>query len=235
VETEATVPGDIKIVDPDRDEILPIIQDYPVRFADNENPLIAISDIDDTLLVSYTANFWNRIRTILLTAPEKRKAVSFTIGILDAILQKRGTIFYVSKSESNLFGLLTRIILNHQLPEGNLSLTPYLHFRQLLKPKKGKDFKLKVIRRIIDNSPDKKFILLGDDTQQDMMVYTNIAKLYPDKILKIYIRKTIKQLFGNKLAYFNSLKETGIPLLYFSDQDPLEEEILILKKLNTKI
>jgi phosphatidate phosphatase APP1 len=220
--------GDIKVIA--GNEELEIPQTYPMIFANSSFPLVVISDIDDTLIVSYTASNWNRIRTILFTSPQMRRAVSFTGDILNAIRERQGRIHYVSKSESNLFRLITSVIQKHKLPEGNLFLTPYLRYNQLLHSKKGMNYKLHSIQRIIDNSPDKRFILMGDDTQQDMSVYASIAKLYPHRIFKIYIRRTRKQLLGEKKKQLDKLRDSGLPFAYFADQDPVEQELQLIEK-----
>ena len=103
--------------------------------------------------------------TLLFVSPNKRKPINFTKEILNKIDTKKGRVFYVSKSEGNLFVMLTKFIINNNLPAGHLTLTPYIRFNQLLRPKKGKDFKEQMIRLIMDNSPEKKFILMSDDTQ----------------------------------------------------------------------
>lgn len=214
---------------------LKINQSYPFVFQRSDYPIMVISDVDDTLLVSYTASTWNRIWTILFTSPENRKSVGFTREILKAVSNMRGRIFYVSKSESNLFILLTSVIQKQNLPAGKLILTPFLRYTQLLHPKKGKDYKLKAIQKIIINSPNKMFILMGDDTQQDISVYTSIVKQYPDKIFKVYIRRTRKQLLGQKKKQLENLKNSVVSFFYFSDQDPVKQEIEIIEKKNNEI
>ncbi len=231
LETEVVSFRDIEIIDPLENNQIPIIQDYPKIFENSNYPVSVISDIDDTLMVSNTASNWNRIRTLLFIAPPKRKFISFTRAILHSIASEKGRIFYVSKSESNLFGLLTRVIRQLKLPDGVLFLTPYLRIKQLLRQKKGKDFKELTIRRIIDHSPNKHFILIGDDTQQDMQVYTRIAELYPGRILKIYIHKTRKYLKKDKKDHMEKLKKSGVSFLYFTDQDNVEQEIEIAKQI----
>ncbi|MEJ2596358.1 MAG: App1 family protein [bacterium] len=231
LETEQIPFRDIEIIDPVANNPLPIIQDYPKIFHDNNYPVSVISDIDDTLMVSHTASNWNRIRTLLFIAPPKRKFVSFTRSVLHTIASEKGRIFYVSKSESNLFGLLTRVIRQLNLPEGVLFLTPYLRYKKLLRPKKGKDFKERSIRMIIENSPNKRFILIGDDTQQDMQVYTRIAELYPGRILKIYIHKTRKYLKKDKKDHMDKLMRSGVSFLYFTDQDAVEQELEFAKEI----
>ncbi len=202
-----------------------LFQTYPVVFNDTDFPLSVISDIDDTILISYTSNLWKRVSTLLFVSSNKRKPVSFTREILNTISTQNGRIFYVSKSESNLFTLLTAFIKNSNLPAGNLMLTPFLRFNQLLSPKKGKDFKERMIRSVIDNSPEKMFILMGDDTQQDISVYTRITELYPKSIFKIYIRKTRKKLPEKKKEQLNKLMGLAVPVLYFTDSGDVLKEI----------
>ena len=81
----------------------------------------------------------------------------------------------------------------------------------------------------MDNSPDKKFILMGDDTQQDIVVYSKIAELYPDKVFKIYIRKTRKNLLEKKKEQLNKLLSTTVPVLYFTDTSDVRKEIEIIE------
>jgi phosphatidate phosphatase APP1 len=206
-----------------------VLQSYPVVFNDTSFPLSIISDIDDTILISNTLNFWKRVSTLLFVSPNKRKSISFTKEILNKISTQKGRVFYVSKSESNLFALLTTFIKKHNLPEGNLMLTPYIRFNRLLSPKKGKDFKERMIRSVMDHSPSKKFILMGDDTQGDILVYTKIAELYPEKIFKIYIRKTQKNLLGNKQQQLDKLMKLAVPVLYFTDSSDVLKEINLIE------
>ncbi len=231
VETGQDLTAEIKVFVNGKSEPLKTTQNYPVVFKNSDQPICVISDVDDTILVSYTASFRKRVGTLLFTSPQKRKSISFTKEILDAISQGDGRVFYVSKSENNLFGILTSFIQNHRLPEGNLSLTPYLKFNQLLNTKKGKDYKEKTIRKIIERSPEKKFILIGDDTQQDMAVYEKTARMYPNQVVKIYIRKTMKNLLGHKKEQMNKMGELAVPFLYFSDEDDVHKEIQLIKNI----
>jgi phosphatidate phosphatase APP1 len=205
-------------------EELKIAQSYPVIFNESGFGISLISDVDDTILVSYTASLWKRVNTLLFTSPGRRRPIGFTKSLIKAINEQDGRIYYVSKSESNLFGILSSFIQKHDLPSGVLFLTPYLRFSQLFNPKKGKDYKERIIRSIIDNSPNKKFILIGDDTQQDIAVYSRIAELYPTKIFKIYIRKTRKNLLGNKKEQMKKLLNLAVSVEYFSGKaDPFKE------------
>lgn len=208
-----------------------IIQDYPIFFNATDSLVDIISDVDDTILVSHTASMIKRIGVLSLVRPEKRKAVRFTQKLLSLLSQSHSRIFYVSKSESNLFKILYSFINNHQLPKGILLLTPYLNFRQLLDGKKGKDFKLNHIKFILENSTNKKFILFGDDTQKDMEVYKIIAQTYPKQIARIYIRQTKRHVNSHKLRLLKNLKEVFPTAVYFNENTDVDLELTHLENI----
>ncbi|CDF80377.1 conserved hypothetical protein (DUF2183) [Formosa agariphila KMM 3901] len=228
VVSEKAYSDDLKITILNEDIPLKIIQDYPIFFQEEQRTLDIISDIDDTILISNTSNLYKRIKTLLFLIPEKRDVIDFTQNIFKAWQEVNPRLFYVSKSESNLFGLLTRFIKHNNLPKGLLILTPYLSLWQLLK-QKPVDFKLEAIRFLITNSTSKYYILVGDDSQKDMAIYTTLAKAYPDLILKIYIRQTGKTVNAQQQQLWKDVLDTGISASYF-----LPEHLnLILKEIQT--
>lgn len=196
---------------------LKILQSYPIFFKSTSGSIDIISDVDDTIVFSYTRNVFKRIKAIAFTPPEKRKPISFTQKLFKTFEKHNARVIYISKSESNLFAMLTKIIDNNKLPNGNLILTPYLKLSQLLNPKKGRHYKLDHIRLILQNSKSKKYVLLGDDTQKDMEVYTAIAREFPGKILKVYIRQTGKVISSTQQEMWDTLVATNTPGVYFNN------------------
>ena len=192
------------------------VQQYPVIFPELEGPYEVISDIDDTVMVSYTADFFKRITTVAFKSPFKRKTISFTQDLFRALEKQKSRIFYVSKSESNLFGMISKFLDYHQLAKGDVFLTPYLKFSQLFSNKKGISLKEDRISFIISNS-SKKIILVGDDSQKDMEVYANMVPEFPDRISKIYIRQTKISRSKRQLKNWEDLKATGVDIVYFNN------------------
>jgi phosphatidate phosphatase APP1 len=231
LEFDYAIENEPKIVILFQDKKLEIQQDYPIYFKSSESKLGIISDIDDTILVSYTSNIIKRIGVLSLVPPKKRKTVDFTQELLSLVSKYKSNVFYVSKSESNLFELLSKFIIHHQLPKGVLFLTPYLSFKQLLKRKKGKDFKLNKILFILNNSVNKKFILFGDDTQKDMEVYRIIANTHRKSIARIYIRQTKKKVNRRQRILWNNLKESFSKSVYFNETTSVTEELKKIEKL----
>ncbi|MBD0825427.1 phosphatase domain-containing protein [Aestuariibaculum marinum] len=209
------------------------VQNYPISFAENNSAFGVISDIDDTLIKSYTANNLKRIGTISFTPPQRRQPIQFTLNFLESINKTKSNIYCVSKSESNLFSLLNYFIqLDHKLPEAPLFLTPYLSLKQLIFDKKPKDFKYQTITKIL-NLTQQKFILIGDDTQRDMIIYYHIASKYPDRILKIYIRQTKHQRKTHQQNMWLKLQPLSTPSYYFKTDTSIdfEQEVSNLKTM----
>jgi len=207
---------------------LQINQDYCVFFKNSLNSVDVISDIDDTIIVSHSSNIIKRVGLLSLVLPHNRKHIKFTKTILTYISTYSARVFYVSKSESNLFDILSSFIKHNQLPEGMLILTPYLNLKQLIINKKDKYFKLDSIKFIFENSGDKKFVLFGDDSQLDMEVYTHLAESYPGKVARIYIRQTRKSVNKKRFILWQKLKNTFSDSVYFNSSTDMDQELLKL-------
>jgi phosphatidate phosphatase APP1 len=221
VVTDHLINGNLKVKIDNNAESLVIVQTYPILFKTTESPFDIISDIDDTILVSYTADFFKRIATILFTSPGKRKVIDFTQKLFQEIKKYDTRVFYVSKSESNLFAMLTSFIEHNKLPKGKLILTPYLSISQLFHPKKGVNYKLDNIKFILNNTKTKKYVLIGDDSQKDMEVYNQIATEFPERILKIYIRQTKRKILPYQKKMWQKLNSTTVPTKYFDDHSDI--------------
>lgn len=202
---------------------LKVIHNYPIAYKSMGGILGVISDIDDTIIESFTADFFKRVAVLLFRTPEKRKPIDFTHKLFKVFEERQANTYYVSKSESNLFGTLTNFIEHSGLRKGVLFLTPYMNFWKLLSTKKATDFKMNRIRFLIENTSEKKYILFGDDSQRDMEIYFEVAKAFPKSILKIYIRQTKPKISLSRKQGIESLRKTGIPIKYFKADDHMEE------------
>jgi phosphatidate phosphatase APP1 len=204
---------------------------YPFYFKNPKTKIEVISDIDDTVLVSHTASAIKRIRNILFLIPKKRKTILYTYKLMQAFKELDWRVSYLSKSESNLFPLISDFIEYHQLPEGALLLSPHLKWNQLAKPNKGRDYKLKHLRTIISNLPHKKFILLGDDTQRDMEIYTQVIQEFESQISMVFIRQTAVERNQKQEEMWKTLQNSGVDATYFDDQSDAELAIEKIKRL----
>ncbi|MFD1292345.1 phosphatase domain-containing protein [Lutibacter holmesii] len=209
------VEGEIFIHFTDKTSVLSTLQSYPILFKDPPSGLNVISDIDETIMVSYTNTLVKRFFTTLFKTSEKRGVISFTKDLFDSLKDQNPRFFYVSKSENNLFKIISNFIQFNNLPKGPLLLTPFLNFSQLVGSKKNRDFKLNTIETLIENSKNEQFILVGDDSQRDMEIYTVIAKKYKMLISNVYIRQTKKTISDKQKTDWKALQETGVKTYYF--------------------
>jgi phosphatidate phosphatase APP1 len=206
--------------------VLPIIQKYPVLFNEDDAQMVVISDIDETILQSFTSKAFKRMTTTLFKSVSQRKTIDFTQSLYAFLEKRKARFFYVSKSESNLFQIISGVIINNKLPTGAIFLTGYLSLMGLLKNKKEKNFKLKQIDKIIMHLPDKKFVLIGDDSQNDPIIYASIANKYKYQIIAVYIRKTRSKIaqVKNPDRYF--IDNTEVPLITYKHNQQFSELIV---------
>jgi phosphatidate phosphatase APP1 len=155
-------------------------------------PAIAISDIDDTLLHSHIRNSVRKFRTLMFTTMENRKAVRDMHDLIKRLDALGATPFYLSNSEQNLYPLIYRFLTYNDFPPGPLFLKQWRTMRGFFirhKRATRNAHKLATLENIMAIFPEKKYILVGDNTQQDIPIYLQTAEKFPDKIKYVLIRK----------------------------------------------
>lgn len=83
--------------------------------------------------------------------------------------------------------MLDKFIRHSQFPPGSMHLRDESSLLARLVEVPGQA-KREAIIDIIKDFPYRQFILVGDSGEIDLEIYTKIATLFPDQILKIYIR-----------------------------------------------
>lgn len=154
-----------------------------------------ISDIDDTILVSYATQKLVKFRLMMvnnaLTRMPFEGVSAFYRALQEGISAKSfNPVFYVSNSEWNLYDLIYEFIDFNRIPKGpiflrqfRISLVKSPQLREI-----RKNHKREVINRLFAAYPDMKFILIGDSGQHDPEVYSEMVKQYPGRVECIYIR-----------------------------------------------
>jgi phosphatidate phosphatase APP1 len=181
-----------------------------------------ISDIDDTFLVSHSANLALRLKTLLTKNPQTRRTFE---GVVDhyVALAKAHTspevpnpFFYVSSSEWNLYGYIKEFCRLHGLPEGVFLLSPIKGLTTFWKSGQGKHAtKYDRIERIINEYAETSFVLLGDDTQQDPDIYAKLVATFPAQIGAVYLRHRVREHKGRVDGLVKQMEAAGIPVCYF--------------------
>lgn len=195
-----------------------------------------ISDIDDTILeTGITGNVrailrnWKRVlaqmpgqRDVVPGAPEFYADLSGRHGAWpDALLEANKTlpqsnprpVFYVSSSPWNLFSYLVTFKTQRAMPIGPIALRDWGLNRTTLGSKGHGSHKEVAITRILATYPDLKFVLVGDDTQKDMIVFGKIGAANPERIAAVFIRRISQEpLNGEELSAQRALDTAGVPL-----------------------
>lgn len=194
---------------------------YPNKIHSVDSHTIVISDLDDTLIHSFIRNKLAQIRTLLFTAVEKRKAVKDMAHLIKRFALAGADAFYLSNSEQNLYPMLFRFLTINNFPPGPLFLRQYIHFRDMVTRRllgRKHSHKMNMLGKLMELFPNKKFILIGDNTQKDLSIYLKLTDMFPDRIRYIIIRKVkeretdlpVLQAARERLSKFN------IPLHYES-------------------
>ncbi len=225
LETAAHPESPIRIRMPAYEHPLPVLQGYPIHFRLSEAPYLLVSDIDDTVLVSHTQSFLSRLRVLLFDAPADREAVEATRQAFEWLNTPQVQFMYLSRSEINLFHLITQFLQHHDIPAGPLLLRDYTRWHALFGDRDAQ-YKYQRLAWIARSFPDKRLLLFGDDSQQDLEVFHHIVRQFPGRVEAIFIRQTRR---GGSAIQEARLQATGVPTMHyreFSDIQPfLQTEI----------
>ncbi len=181
-----------------------------------------ISDIDDTVLISYSATLFRRLRELLIKTPLRRKIFEESASWYRMLAysktdeQHPNPFFYVSSSEWNLYPNLELTFRHYQLPEGAFLLSHLKRWYQLFSTgKTNHEGKLRRIERILTVFPDQQFILIGDNTQRDPIIYARLAEKYADRIFAIYIRNIRPSKRQMSIRILQEISKKGIRTCLF--------------------
>jgi phosphatidate phosphatase APP1 len=152
-----------------------------------------ISDIDDTvvktgatsLLAMSRATFLHNARTRLPFAGVAEFYKALQLGRNG---KRNNPFFYVSSSPWNLYDLLNDFLDLNSIPAGPLLLRDFGLEHQAETESGHMGHKLKEIKQIMAAYPHLQFVLVGDSGQEDPVIYQQVVKEFPGRVLAIYIR-----------------------------------------------
>ena len=152
-----------------------------------------ISDIDDTIVKTSATDLLAMSRITFLNNARTRLPFAGVAEFYKALQlgrngKRNNPFFYVSSSPWNLYDLLKDFLDLNTIPAGPLLLRDFG-----LEPKVGTEgghmgHKFKEIKQILDAYPHLPFVLVGDSGQEDPVIYQEVVKQFPNRILAIYIR-----------------------------------------------
>ncbi len=188
--------------------------------------LAFISDIDDTFLISHSADLQRRLYVLLTKNARSRKPFEGVVehyrelSLTGTTPERPHPFFYVSSSEWNLYDYIKEFCRYHKMPEGVFLLSPMKTLASFWNTGQG-THNAKYIRivRIFKEFPKLDFILLGDDSQQDPYIYAKLAKDFPGRIKVVYIRHRVKEHLAKARVAEAEMKALGVEVCYFTHSE----------------
>ena len=182
-----------------------------------------VSDIDDTFLISHSSNLRKRLYVLFTKNARSRKPFEGVVNHYQLLANtgaSRDThnlFFYVSSSEWNLYDYIFEFAKNNKLPKGIYLLNQLKTFRQVFKTGQN-NHKTKFMRisRIMETYPQQKFILMGDDSQEDPNIYSAIVEHFPQNIYAVYLRHVLKSSHERVTGIVEKIKGAGVHCCYFT-------------------
>lgn len=149
-----------------------------------------ISDVDDTCMVTQVPTLWKAVYNMLFLSPHKRASVPGMAVMYNKIASMfpGAPFFYLSTSPWNVENSIRNFLKDYGFPDGPLLLRDLDPRPKTFVPS-GVQHKLEYAEQLMEDFPNMKFILIGDDGQKDPTTYAEIARRYPGRVLAIGIRQ----------------------------------------------
>lgn len=187
---------ELKLIEPLKDGQSPAQAVGKVLIPSAKAQFGVISDIDDTIVKTGATNILRHVRTVLLNSAATRTPFVGVSAFYQALAegsepsagQTINPVFYVSSSPWNLFDLFCDYLHLQQMPDGPIILRDFM-----LEPggwfKVGHDeHKTGAIEGLFMLYPQLEWILIGDSGQRDAIIYRDIVKRHPGRVLAVYMR-----------------------------------------------
>lgn len=181
-----------------------------------------ISDIDDTFLISYSSRIRRRLYVLFTRNERTRKLFDGVIHHYQALAEsgQQGSnsnpFFYVSSSEWNLYEYIVEFARFNNLPKGIFLLGQMKRLKDFWKSGQNNHAtKLLRIVRILEQYPSLKFVLLGDDSQQDPYIYHSVVSHFPGRIKAVYLRRVHKPHHNKVKPIVEEIQKQGVECCYF--------------------
>jgi phosphatidate phosphatase APP1 len=186
---------------------------------------VVISDIDDTIMKTGVAHKVVMLWRLFAQGAQSRVAFPGVAALYKALhggvsSGERNPMLYVSRGPWSLYEVLDEFFHLHGIPVG-----PILFLREWgvsLRhpfPRRAKDHKLALIRRMVALYYDRPFLLIGDSSQRDPEIYAQVVREHPGRVVAIYIRhvsRTPERLQAIE-ALAREVVEAGSSLLLAAD------------------
>lgn len=164
----------------------------PILAPGTDDHWAVISDIDDTVIETGATNFLKNWRRVLVDRPQDRLAVPGAASLYGLIAGDHAAptrpFFYVSSSPWNLYGFLTEFMERNRIPHGPMFLRDIGIDRKTFIHAGHASHKLAAIETILAFYPGHRFVLVGDNGQEDVAIYAQAVADFPGRVSAVLIR-----------------------------------------------
>lgn len=162
----------------------------PLRIVGPRTRIGLVSDIDDTVMITALPRplvaFWNTF----VRREAARRPVPGMAELYRAVIDEEAEAFvvYLSTGAWNVAPALESFLRRHGFPRGPLLMTDWgptaeAWFRS------GQEHKRSQLARLIDELPQLRWLLVGDDGQHDPELYCEAAATAPSRVQVVAIRE----------------------------------------------
>lgn len=192
-------------------------------------PFLVISDIDDTILLTGLTEGLAMVARTLLHEVERRSAIPgmspLYRGLARGIAGRSGNrrpapvFFYVSTGSWAFYPMLEQFIELRAFPPGPMFLTDWGPTERYLR-RSGAEHKRAAVRRLFDAYPGMRFVLIGDSGQRDPVIYEEMARAFPGRVMAALIRQVGADEHERNASlqrHAEALRAEGIPMYLVAD------------------
>lgn len=200
----------------------------PVYIVDPDMTFGLVSDIDDTVMVTALPRpflaAWN---TFVLNEHARRPVPGMSVLYERLKRQHPGApVIYLSTGAWNVAPTLNRFLERNLYPQGAMLLTDWgpTHDRLF---RSGQLHKRESLRRLAQEFPHLRWLLVGDDGQHDPELYEEFARDFPQNVAGIGIRQlsTSEAVLAGGRSSSRPEATPGVPWYYSPDGAGLSEQL----------
>ncbi len=190
-----------------------------------------ITDIDDTVVHTGVSNKFKMVLKTIFTNAYLKNSITGANELYNHFHVSNdgitNPVFYVSRSPWNLYDMLQDFFSHNHFPKGPLILRDPSTQRDNPKAGLTETHKYKAITNILAAYPELPFILMGDSTEIDAVIYLELKEIFKDRIKQIYIREVEdSKNLRNLQAYAKNHKLGGDSIFFFKQYDEIHAHAL---------
>jgi phosphatidate phosphatase APP1 len=182
-----------------------------------------ISDVDDTVVRSRSADFFRMLAIVFSQGAHDRVVVPGIPAFYRALERGpdgrgRNPVFYVSMSGWNLYDLFTEFMDLNDIPRGPLFLSDLRFLEEKSAVMASGRHKYDSIDLLLRTYPELPFVLIGDSGMRDPELYREVVRSHPGRIRAIYIHDVSESGRDEEVQRIAAeLEREGVPMMRAED------------------